>query len=458
MNDTSRAVVIGGSIAGLATAATLSTRVGEVVLVERRTPPRDGSIAPQGALPHVMLAAGAVVLERLFPGFAAALLAGGAESGGDDPQRLPCHWAAAGSVRDHLSLPDTGVPRALCSRALVEQTLRRTTLALPNVRCVPAGVVGLAISGSGRDATVTGVRLRGRGDLEAELVVDASGRATKSPQWLRDRGLEPPRTTEVVVDLRYSGYLVERLPGDVHGAAVVVAQNSADVPRIGVALPREGGCWQVVLGGYFGDAAPVDGAGAVGFARSLSDPTLAELVSRPLLAEPARYTFRSSLWRRWDKVRRLPRGLCAVGDAVASFNPLYGQGMTSALLQAEALGSAYDRHGLDRDLGRAHARAAARIVANPWTTATGSDFIYPRTVGRRPPASTAVNRYVEQVTRAAAVDELVNRAFTEVQQLLAPPAGLFAPRVAAHVWSQRAALTGRGQDAAAEAQVRASID
>jgi 2-polyprenyl-6-methoxyphenol hydroxylase-like FAD-dependent oxidoreductase len=431
MSGIDKAVVIGGSMAGLATAATLSSRVREVVVVERRTTDGQASVAPQGHLPHVMLAAGARALEDLFPGFAERLVQRGAVVGGADPHRLSCYWPAAGAVRDHLRLPDLGFSRALCSRALVEEHLRAATLALPNVSLLHASVEALEIRhGSGDRVTVRGLALHGsRASLEADLVVDASGRNSRVESWLGAAGLAPPPHSEVVVDLRYTAFVVERRAEDLDGAAIAIVQNTPSLPRIGVALPMEGDRWQVVLGGYFGAAAPGDPAGARAFARSLSDPVLAQLLDRPQLGEPSHYTFRSSLHRHWDKAAPAPLGLCAVGDAVASFNPIYGQGMSSALLQAAALGKAVDRHGNDVSLHRAYARAAAKVVANPWLTATGSDLVYASTVGDRPPGNAFVNRYVDRVTRAAAVDETVNEAFTAVQQLLAAPPTLFRPGV-----------------------------
>ena len=431
MSRIERAVVIGGSIAGLATAATLSSRAREVVVLERRTTQGRGSVAPQGHLPHVMLTAGARALEELFPGFAEQLVQRGAVVGGADPGRLPCYWVAAGTLRDHLRLPDLGFSRALCSRALVEERLRAATLALPNVSLLDASAEGLEVRrGREQHPAVRGVAVRGNAPaLEADLVVDASGRNSRVETWLEAAGLPTPPHSEVVVDLRYTAFVVDRAPADLEGAAFAVVQNTRDLPRMGVALPMEDDRWQVVLGGYFGDAAPSDPEGARTFARSLADPALAELLGRHFLEEPSHYTFRSSLHRHWEKVTPAPHGLCAVGDAVASFNPIYGQGMSSALLQASTLGRAIDRRGGGPALPRAYARAAARIVANPWLTATGSDLVYAATSGDRPPGNAFVNRYVDRVTRAAAVDESVNAAFTGVQQLLAAPPTLFRPGV-----------------------------
>lgn len=420
-----RAVVIGGSIAGLAAAATIAGRARQVLVVERREPPATGSVAPQGHLPHVMLSSGARVLEELFPGFAQDLIDHGASSGGDDPVRLPCHWVAGGATRTHLRMRDPGFPRALCSRGLVESRLRAATLALPGVHPIRASVEALDLHRDpAHGLTATGVRLRGVAEpVGADLVVDASGRGSRTERDLP----EPPPATEVIVDLRYTAYVVDRHDDDLDGAAFAVIQNTRDLPRMGVALPMEGRRWQLVLGGYFGVAAPRDPDGARGFARSLADPALATLFARPFLEEPAGYTFRSSRRRHWDRLSEYPRHLGVVGDAVASFNPVYGQGMSAALLQVEALGRLLARPWSDR----AAARAVTAVADNPWLTATGADLVYPATRGRRPAGNRAVNRYVDRVTRAAAVDDRANAALTDVQQLTTAPASLFRPRVVA---------------------------
>lgn len=435
MKKLDRVVVVGGSVAGLAAAATLAPRADEVIVVERHEASEQRrSTSAQGALPHVMLAAGARVLEQLFPGFAEELLSRGAEQGGADPEILACHWVAAGALRDHLRLPDLGFTRALCSRGLIESVLRAATTSLPNVQLVRGAVDDLVIVG--RD--VMGVRLRGHEPIDAALVVDAAGRGSRVEEWLAASGFAAPTRTEVGVDLRYCGYLVERRASDFDGAAIAAIQNTADVPRIGVALPCEGGLWQVVLGGYFGEAAPVDNAGAAAFARALTTPALAPLLERPFAEEPRRYTFRSSLRRHWRRTPGLPEGLVSVGDSVASFNPIYGQGMSSALLQVEALGAVVDRQGTGPGFARSAARAIDSVVDGAWQIATGGDLVYDRTVGRRAPGSRLVNRYIERVFRAAASDEQVNRALTEVQHLLAPPSSLMRPAVAARVLRQAA--------------------
>jgi hypothetical protein len=118
---------------------------------------------------------------------------------------------------------------------------------------------------------------------------------------------------------------------------------------------------------------------------------------------------------------------------VASFNPIYGQGMSVAALEAMALAENLDAFGNDARLPHAMAAATSKIVDSPWQIATGTDFIYPRTTGRRPPGINAINRYLTQVITAAAVDREVSVAFSRVQQLLDAPSSLLKPSLVAKV-------------------------
>lgn len=428
-----RSLVVGGSVAGLAAAAHLARHSAEVLVVERHALTDNVTVAPHGAQPHILLAAGAHVLDELFPGAATALIAAGADEAGGDPTRIPGRWAAAGAVRDHIALPGNTAPAILCSRSLLEAYLRTAVRSLPNVAVVHDHAQRLAVDAPLR---VTGIHLRDAGLVEADLVIDATGRTAPlvgTPE------VPSPPTSEVAVDVRYTSYVVERRAGDFGGGSFCVVQNTPHQPRGGVAVPREGGAWQIALAGYFGDSAPADPAGARAHAATLADPALVEMFDRPFLEPPRRYHFRSSLRRHWERLGRqhLP-GYVPIGDTVASFNPIYGQGMSSALLQARALGRAVEHHGTAPALSARMARECARTVAGPWTIATGGDFVYRQTNGKRPVGQTTVNAYVERLLHAAAYDEEVNAVFSRVQQLLAPPTTLFAPRIIARVLRPRA--------------------
>lgn len=419
-----RVVVVGGSMAGLAAAATLSSRAREVVVIEPHAAP---ALPPQAGLPHAMLASGALVLSELFPDLAHRLLARGAAAGGPDPTRLSCYWAAAGAVRTELRLPDLGITRALCSRELMQKEVRALVDRIPNVGWEQDAVTGVVTRGG----AVRGVALRAGRSIEADLVIGASGRNGWVP--LSADVPEPP-LSEVGVDIRYTSFTVERRPEDLNGATLAVVQNTPTIPRMGIALPLEGDRWQIALGAYFGQTGPTDHDQARAYAAdALADPVLAALFDRTPLDSPRRYTFRTGQRRHWERSSRPVPGYVAIGDAVASFNPIYGQGMSSALLQVRELGRLVDRHGAGRRLATAAPKALAKVVDAPWRISTGADFMYAQTVGHRPRGQERINGYVTRVMRAAAVDDTVNLAFTSVSHLLAPPAALFIPPVLVRV-------------------------
>ncbi|MGB9378543.1 MAG: FAD-dependent oxidoreductase [Mycobacteriales bacterium] len=417
-----KTVVVGASVGGLCAAAALAGRAKEVLVLERRDVPSGvGSVAAQGTQPHVLLQGGAAALERLVPGFVEDLIADGAIDPGEGV--TPVHWWAGGAVRHHL--PDLGVRTPLATRPLLEGRLRESVAAMAGVRIRGGvGVRGLIIEG-GR---VLGVRIDDD-IISADLVVDASGRGSKSPQWLADAGVGTPPVSEVRVDSSYTSVLVRRRPGDADGALIALVQNSPGLARGGAAFAAEGDCWQWVVGGYFGDFAEATPDAMGAFARSLPDPVLATLLQNEWLCRPRRSQFRSSQRRHWDKVRDLPTGFVALGDSVVSLNPIYGQGMTSAALQAEAFAVCLDRFGNDRRLPAAVAKALARVVATPWQVATGGDFLYEQSIGKKPPGTKPINRYLEKVFYAAAHDEIVNIAVSRVGQMLAPPTSVLAPSI-----------------------------
>lgn len=196
-----------------------------------------------------------------------------------------------------------------------------------------------------------------------------------------------------------------------------------------MALPIEGDRWQVVFSGVHGETAPSDPEARLAFARSLPAPVIAEILERSEpLGEPATHRFPSSQRRHVERLKRFPLGWVLVGDAIGSFNPIYGQGMTCAALQAAALGGALDRSGaVDQTFARRYFKAASRIVNSAWSTAVGSDFAYRDTTGPKPPGTDLVNRYIDRVILAAQHDDTVAIRFNEVVAMTCEPTALMAP-------------------------------
>lgn len=418
---TTEALVTGGSMSGLVTARVLADHVDHVTVLERRAEPAPGeSVAAQGCMQHALLEAGAAGLEHLFPGLRDELR----NRGAIDATTENGYWWNEG-YRVKL---DSDVTGHLASRGLIETTVRDRVATLPNVIIRHgAAVSGLLTAGG----AVTGVRTA-TGDLPAGLVVDCSGRPSKATRWLADAGLPAPRLEEVGVDVWYAQTTVAHRDDLVPGVDYIMTQpDPGPRPRAGAALHIDGNRWIVVLGGYFGDRAPTDPDGYLAYADTLPAPDIAALLRRAGTHDDViTYHFQSS--RRWHyQSTPPPPGYLPLGDSMCSFNPLYGQGMTVAVLEALTLDTLLDTHGLSTDLPRRAATAFSRIVDTPWQIAVGADLAYPHTTGKRTPLTRLNNAYGTRVLRATTIDPVVGHAMFEVQNLLAPPSRLIRPDIVA---------------------------
>jgi 2-polyprenyl-6-methoxyphenol hydroxylase-like FAD-dependent oxidoreductase len=431
-----RAIVIGGSIAGLAAARVLADHFGEVLVLERD--PIEPGPAPRKAVPqarhiHALLASGHRVLSALFPGFTEQLTRSGATRhrvGVDTAYyfRDGKAYTLFGAWREPC---DTGIDVYSQSRPLIEHLVRRGTMALPNV-AVETGADATSLQlADGRVRAVRWVGRDGERTLEADLVVDAGGRGSRTRRWLAALGYPSPPETRLGVNVGYASTRY-RIPADYEDAARLVLVVSADSPTGGVLQEIEDRAWIVSLGARFGGPPPVDEAGFLALARSLHSPRIHELIAgAERLEDIAGYRYQTSVWQHYERVRGLPTRLLVLGDALCTFNPLWGQGMTVALLQAEALGTLLQRRrpdggGLDR-LGRDFFRAAAGVIAPAWTLAAGLDLAYPQTVGERPRFMALRARYAAALDALASRDPQLTRQLYEVYHLLTPPSALTAP-------------------------------
>lgn len=463
------AVVIGASMAGLSAAAVLAPRFASVILVERDAladHPADRKGVPQGRHAHGLLPPGMIRLEGWFPGLVDELAAAGApilDIGND------ALWYQDGT---RLRFP-TGIKGPLASRALLEHHVRRRTLALPNVTLrAGTGVAGLvtddagarAALSSGRHSTqVTGVSLADGTDVPADLVVDASGRQGRTLAWLEELGYDAPPTTEVAIDVAYASRIFRRDRSRETGFEFALVLAGPPTGRQGVAFPLEGdshtgpssrdGRWIVTLAGLHGERPPTDDAGFLAFARSLPSPGIADLVESSVpLGDVVTHRLHSNQRRHVERLRRVPGGLVLLGDAVCSFNPTYGQGMTTATLQAEALATALDKvGGVGAKLVKAYYKRAAKAITPAWQITTGADFALPATQGKKAPGTDLLNRYMPHVFRAAQVDKAVCLRVIEVTTLLRPPPALLTPAMLARVF--RASTLGRPPGAASRRTV-----
>jgi 2-polyprenyl-6-methoxyphenol hydroxylase-like FAD-dependent oxidoreductase len=443
------AVVIGASMAGLLAARALSDAYERVTIVERDVLPPVGEsrrAVPQGRHAHVMLASGQRAIEELLPGITDELVAAGAR---------PC--AALREIRlviagHELTREARGADVLLASRPLIEGHVLRRVLALPNVT-VRERSEAVDLFASPDRGRVTGLRIRdhdghgGEEPLAADLVVAASGRSARLPTWLEGLGYPRPREERLAVDLLYVSRRV-RPPLAALGGDRLIGFGARPGLARGMWLIEQEDHWILTAFGYGPEHhPPTDDEGHLGFVATVAPPEVLAAVraSEPLGGLLA-HGFPANQRRRYEALERFPEGLLAVGDAISSFNPLYGHGMSVAALEAIELRRCLDG-GEDR-LARRFFRAAGKIVGQAWDMAVGGDLALPEVRGHRPVTVRITNAYVERLLRAAERDPVAAAAFGNVSDLLAPPQEVMRPRI---LWRVLRGNMRRPSDRTAEA-------
>ena len=420
-----RAVVLGGSIAGTLAARVLSEVYGEVVVIDRDEVlgvgvPRRG--APHAVHAHGLHARGVQILGELFPGLV------------DEARALHLVVGDFGEMRWFFNArrvrpARTGLVSITGSRSVLENHLRSRVAALPNVvyrqRTELLGLVAAP-----DNSRVTGVRLRdaeaaangeGSGDgsgkgagegagkgageyrLDADLVVDATGRGSRTPVWLAEMGYERPPEERMRIGLAYTTRFYRERP-EMFDGDQAINPVASPVHRRGAFFGHAGpGECRVTLTGVLGDHPPTDPEGFVEFARSLPVPDVYEAVKdAEATSDPVSFGFPASIRRHYERLARFPGGLLLLGDAVCSFNPVYGQGMTVASMQAMALRDHLRRHRSPEPL--VYLAELARVVDFPWQTSTSGDLGFPEVEGERPWKLRMRNAYMARVQYAASKD------------------------------------------------------
>jgi 2-polyprenyl-6-methoxyphenol hydroxylase-like FAD-dependent oxidoreductase len=436
VKPSNRAIVIGASMAGLLAARALADHFEQVILIERDilpAPSENRKGVPQGKHTHVLLERGRQIMESFLPGLTNELTQKGAACIEDVGKDI--RWFQGS---DFLQPGVSGISGIGVSRPTLEALARKLVLALPNVQAMQdCNVSGLVTTeeGSRNGCRVTGVRLinrqngRDETSVNADLVVDASGRGSRSPAWLEQLGYERPEAEEIKIGVGYTTCFyhrkAEHLPG-LKGTAIMATPPSK---RMGIMLAQDGKRWVVTLGGYLGEHAPSDYPGFLEFARSLPAPDIYNVIKNAeLLREPVAYTFPANLRRHYEKLDRFPEGYLVIGDALCSFNPIYGQGMTVAAMEAEALEDCLA--DASSQLAKRFYSKASQIIDISWNMAVGSDLNYPEIVGPRTPMLRFLNWYIGKLQLAAHNDAQLSVAFHRVTNMVAPPPSILHPRIA----------------------------
>ncbi len=432
------ALVMGASMAGLLTARALHRHFERVTVIERDTlahSPGTRKGVPQSRQTHGMLAGGWKVLQHFFPGIDQELAEQGAIEGDVTRHSL---WYSEGGF--HLQF-DSGMAGICSSRPLLESALLGRVRALPNIVLRDQVTVAGFLT-DGLQQHVHGLRVIDRRSgkhemVQANLVVDCTGCGSRTPARLAELGCEPPLEERVDVDLEYATQHFRKRVDDFHGAKAVILTPQAPNKRFAVALAIEGDQWSLTLGGMLGERAPDDASDFREYARGLPSPSVhAFLENAEPVSKVVRFTLPGSLRRRYERLRRFPRGLLVLGDALCSFNPIYGQGMTVAAMEANVLDEILVRG--TSDLAGDFFRRACRLIDVPWQIAVTTDFRFRETRGCRPRLAGITNHYLKLVHRAAQTDPAVGLAFHRVTNLLSSPRSLCSPSIMLRVLAKMA--------------------
>ena len=437
--DTNRqhAIVIGGSMSGMLAARVLSDHFERVTIIDRDTMPetaehRNGT--PQARHLHVLLAKGLQIIEDLFPNIQTEMTALGATTQ---------HWGNETITyleRGVVTGTESAVRTRGISRTLLEWCVRERIKANTGIKLLERTLVKRLLT-TDNNQQVIGVETTEKGssspqstELEANLVVDVSGRTSQAPEWLSTLGYGQVDETVINSFLGYATRWYKRpeaLPKSTK--MITILSSPPDIPRGGVMMEVENGECIVTLAGVNRNYPPTDETGFLEFAHTLLSPAIYALIkdAKPL-SNIYGYQRTENRWRHYEKFARWPEGFMVLGDAACAFNPIYGQGMTTGALEALALSEILRTYAGQNNIGMAKAfqNRLATVIKTPWLMATGEDLRYPGTEGGNIKwQDRVVQKYIEQFMRAMPLYPEIGDNFAQVMHMLKPPSTLFQPAI-----------------------------
>jgi 2-polyprenyl-6-methoxyphenol hydroxylase-like FAD-dependent oxidoreductase len=418
------AIVMGGSIAGLCVAAGLARVAKRVTVLERDPDPRgieSRKSTPQANHTHALLRLGALSIESLIPGVFHSLDVHG---GRTLDMAADFRWFINGRWRPRF---DARLPMRTQSRPLLEAMIREHVQQIPLVSVLFEAPVEQPIFSTSRKS-VTGVRLMDGRELDANLVIDATGRGSKSRTWFKDWGYQVPRSQEIHIGLSYVTahvrFPVEHIPSS---AALLIYPMAPSLPRGGSLFHLEGDKWVSTFFGYHGDSPPIDFGELIEWAGTLIVPDVQDALRHSQsVSEPIKYKVPRQYRWLYHELREQPQNYLVIGDAACCFDPVFGQGMTVAAAQAVALAQALARGESSTAVLQ---RKIARVASGPWILASTESQRWPATRGYQPPGAKLLLRFVDRFYAVAAQDHQLHRLFLQVMNLEKPITALMTPSV-----------------------------
>lgn len=435
--DKRRALVGGAGIGGLAAAAALANHFDEVVVIEKDDLSDGAAIRKgvgQGAHIHVLMKGGEMSLEKNLPAIRTDFLKDGAI------ELIAGKDQVVFDYESHRPLRDLGFTQLCMSRPGYERVIRRRVSALPNVTIRQGVRINRLVLD---DGAAVGFEIRADEEnqfIGGAFVVDARGRGSPLPRELEAYGCGAVMDETIGINMAYASARIR--PGSANDrlrASFMCVPEPPDV-RYGLAFPVEDGEWIVSLGGR-GDIVPsTEQEEFLEFARALAAPDIYELLhGADFSGAIHRYKKPTANWRHYESLGTFPKRLAVVGDTIASYNPIYGQGMSVAIKHAEILGDTLQRYALDdKRLYRELMAKAALVTVQAWKFAASNDFAYPEVTGARDPDFERQQAFRRALRKACDEDPEIHRLVIEVSNMMRSPAALMDPAVVARVEAKMA--------------------
>ena len=418
-----KAVVIGGSVAGLLAARVLSDYFQEVIIIEKDKYENDKSIrkgTPQANHIHILLVKGKEILLNFFPDLEKELVKRGANKIdflNDSRYRLPSGWAPKFN---------SGIVTFTCTRTLLENTIRNQIQKISKIKIQEGKQITSFIL---EKSNKISLKTKENEEIHGDLIVDCTGRNTKTPVWLEDIGFPKPRETKIDSFVRYATRRYIPPKKDRKWKMLAILNKPTTNPRIGAIYPIEDGKWLVGLYSIGKNYPPTDEKGFLEFTKYLESLELYDALKDAVPdSEIYGYQVQGSREYHYEEMEKWPENLIVLGDAVSIFNPYYGQGITSAALGANALEDMLRNNNTKNEFTRKFQKRLAKIVALPWILGTSEDLRWPTTLGKKPNTITRiVQDHAQKVLLLSPKSTLAAKSFQQMMHMIRSPAILFHP-------------------------------
>ncbi|PEX57565.1 FAD-dependent oxidoreductase [Bacillus cereus] len=427
-----KAIVIGGSMAGKFAAKALSTSFKEVIIIEAGERWDGKSLrkrVPQSNHPHVLLKGGENAIEELFPNITNELIEAGSII---NNFTRDLKWHQFGLWKQ----PFIGeVHMIQQSRPLLEWHIQKRIHQISNHTIKYETLVkGLLVDA--KLNKVCGVKVKyletnTQEEVHADLVVDASGFGSKSIEWLREYEIKV-QEEKVRIDLFYATKMFKLKENEELDCCNMLMSPSFPDNPYGVLIQTiEDNRYFVTFSGYANEKAPQTDDEFYDFAENLSISNVTDFLNKAEgITDIKTYKIPYQVRRRFDLVNNVPEGLLVIGDAQCRFDPVFGQGVSVAAMEAHQLQLLLqDRKQLDKTFTQQFYKKAATIIETPWDMTTTEISRHPQLKRELTTKQKFQLWYTKQIYRLSASNSDVYIRLVRVMNLIRSPFHLFHPKV-----------------------------